>query len=70
MKRTNIDMTEGPLLPKIITFTVPVILSQFLTLGFSIADMVVVGRFGLVGSVGAIGATNTMINLIIVLFLG
>ncbi|MBQ7624239.1 MAG: polysaccharide biosynthesis C-terminal domain-containing protein, partial [Clostridia bacterium] len=46
------------------------ILSQFLTLGFSIADMVVVGRFGLVGSVGAIGATNTMINLIIVLFLG
>ena len=70
MKRTEVDMTRGALLPMIIKFTVPVILSQLLTMGFSMADMIVVGRFGQVGSVGAIGATSTMINLIIVLFLG
>ena len=39
------NLLEGPLLPNIITYTIPIILTSLLQLLFNAADLVVVGRF-------------------------
>ncbi len=72
MKNKAASFTEGPLLPSIIKFTVPIILTSILQLLFNTADLVVIGKFSEYGnlSVGAVGATNVITNLIINLFIG
>ena len=70
MLRRDVDMTNGALLPNIVRFTVPIILTSVLQLLFNAADLVVVGRFGGSSSVGAVGATGSLINLIVNLFIG
>ena len=42
MKDKNADLTEGPLLKKIIVYTIPIILTGVLQLLFNAADLVVV----------------------------
>ena len=41
----EIDMTNGPLLGKIVRFAIPLALSGILQLLFNAADIVVVGQF-------------------------
>lgn len=64
------DLLHGPLLPNIISYTVPIILTSVLQLLFNAADLVVVGRFRGSASVGAVGATTSLTMLIINLFMG
>lgn len=68
--RYEIDMTNGPLLGKIITFAVPLALSGVLQLLFNAADMVVAGKFAGSQALAAVGSTGALINLIINLFIG
>lgn len=70
IKSETINMTEGPLLKKIVLYTIPIILTGILQLLFNAADLVVVGRFGSDNSVAAVGATGSIISLIINLFIG
>lgn len=70
MKRSDIDMLSGPILPKILLYTFPIIATGLLQLLFNAADLVVVGRFCGSNSVGAVGATGAITNLIITLFIG
>ena len=70
MDRRNINMLDGPLLPAIIRYTVPVILTSVLQLLFNAADLVVVGWFCGSQSVGAVGATTAVTHLIVNLFVG
>lgn len=63
-------MTEGPLLGKIISFTLPIMLSSLLQLLFNAADMIVVGRFAGDISLAAVGATSALINLLVNVTLG
>lgn len=70
MKNSSADMCEGPLLGKIIVYTIPIMLSGLLQLLFNAADLVVVGRFCGSVSVAAVGATGSLINLIVNLFIG
>ena len=69
MKRIRKDMLSGPLLPSIISYTIPIILTGLLQLLFHAADLVVVGSKGEI-YLSAVGATNAMINLIVNLFIG
>lgn len=69
-KNTSIDMCNGPLFGKIIKYTVPIILSSILQLLFNAADLIVVGRFCGSTSVGAVGATSSLSNLFVTLFVG
>ena len=66
------DMTEGPILKKVILYTVPIILTSFLQLLFNAADLIVVGRFSENRelSIAAVGATGALTNLIVNLFIG
>lgn len=66
----KINMTEGPIFPSIIRYTLPIMLSSILQLLFNAADLIVVGRFCDDLCVGAVGATSSLVNLITNLFIG
>ena len=68
--KTQIDMTQGPILSKLLEFSVPLILSSILQLLFNAADVVVVGRFAGDNSLAAVGSTSSLIHLIVNLFIG
>jgi len=71
MKNKDTDMLHGPLLPSIIRYSVPLILSSVLQLLFNAADLVVVGNYSSnQDAVGAISSTGPLINLIVNLFIG
>ena len=63
-------MTEGPLLRKLVQFSVPLAISGILQLLFNAADIVVVGRFAGSHSLAAVGSTGALNMLIINLFMG
>ena len=70
MPRKAADMCEGPLISRIILYTIPIILTGVLQLLFNAADLVVVGRCCGSNSVGAVGSTGAIINLMVNLFIG
>ena len=69
-KNYEIDMTEGPILGKLITYAVPLILSGMLQLLFNAVDIIVVGRFAGSQSLAAVGSTTYLINIFTTLFIG
>ena len=69
-KKYEMDMCNGPLLSKIIIYSIPVILSGVLQLLFNAADIIVVGRFAGNHALAAVGSTSALINLLVNLFMG
>ena len=66
-----INMTEGPLLGKMIRFTLPLIFTNLLQLFYNSADMFVVGNFCEdPNALGSVGCTGSIVNLILGLMLG
>lgn len=63
-------MCNGPLLGKILIFSIPLMLSGILQLLFNAADIVVVGRFAGNEALAAVGSTSSLINLLVNLFIG
>ena len=63
-------MCSGPILGKLLTFTIPLIFSGILQLLFNAADVIVVGRFAGSQSLAAVGSTTALINLMINIFIG
>ncbi len=70
MTRPNQSMLEGPLVPSIVRYTIPIILTSLLQLLFNAADLVVVGRFCGSVSVAAVGSTGAITNLLVNFFIG
>ena len=70
MKRHQKSMLHGPLLPSIISYAVPIVLTGLLQLLFNAADLVVVGQFRGSASLAAVGATGSITNLVVNLFIG
>ena len=66
----TIDMCSGPLLGKLLRFSVPLMLSGILQLLFNAADIIVVGQFTGSQAMAAVGSTGSLNNLIINIFLG
>ena len=64
------DLTTGPLLKKIILFSLPLAASSILQLLFNAADVVVVGRFAGSTALAAVGSNGALINLLVNLFVG
>lgn len=63
-------MCEGAVLPKMLKFAVPLMLSSILQLLFNAADVVVVGKFAGDNALAAVGCTGSLINLLCNLFIG
>lgn len=70
MKDANKGMLQGALLPNILSYTLPIILTSLLQLLFNAADLVVVGQFCGSVSVAAVGATGSLTNLLVNFFIG
>ena len=66
----EMDMCSGPILKKMLVFTLPLMFSSILQLLFNAADIVVVGRFAGDNSLAAVGSTTSLINLLTNLFVG
>ena len=63
-------MCNGPLLGKLLVFSVPLMLSGILQLLFNAADIIVVGRYTGTGAMAAVGSTSSLNNLIVNMFMG
>ena len=66
----EIDMCNGPIMSKLISFSVPLILSGMLQLMFNAVDIIVVGQFSGSTSLAAVGSTTALINVFVNLFMG
>ena len=56
-------LTEGPLLPAIVRFSIPLMLSNVLQVLFNMSDIAVVGRFSGPEALGAVGSTAILVTL-------
>ncbi len=70
MKRRYIDMVNGKILPNILLFYVPLVLSSILQLLFNAADIVVVGKFAGDTSLAAVSSTGSLVGLMVNSFIG
>ena len=61
----EIDMCNGSIMDKLITFSLPLMLSGILQLLFNAVDLVVVGRFTGSQALAAVGSTTALINMFI-----
>ena len=69
-KHYEIDMLNGPVMPRLLSFALPLMLSSMLQLTFNAADVIVVGRFEGDAALAAVGTPGALINLLINLFMG
>lgn len=66
----ELNMLDGPILPRILQFTLPLAATGMLQLLFNAADVIVVGKFSGSIALAAVGATSTLVNLIVNTFIG
>ena len=59
--RFEIDMCNGSIMNKLISFSIPLMISGILQLAFNAVDIVVVGRFSGSESLAAVGSTTALI---------
>lgn len=69
-KSFEMDMVRGPVLKKMLRFSLPLMFSSILQILFNAADIIVVGRFAGDHSLAAVGSTTALINLLVNLFIG
>lgn len=66
----EIDMCNGTIMDKLISFSFPLMLTSILQLMFNAVDIIVVGRFSGSQSLAAVGSTTALINILTNLFIG
>lgn len=69
-KTYSMDMCSGPLIPKMIRFTLPLMFTNMIQLLYNAADIIVVGRFAGNEALAAVGSTGSLVNLLINVFIG
>ena len=72
MKKSKyeIDMCNGSIMDKLVSFSLPLMLSSILQLMLNAVDIIVVGRFSGSQALAAVGATTALINIFTNLFIG
>lgn len=66
----EIDMCNGSIMDKLISFSLPLMLSSILQLMFNAVDIIVIGRFSESQALAAVGSTTALINIFTNLFIG
>ncbi len=69
-KSYEIDMCNGSILDKLVSFSIPLMLSGILQLLFNAVDIIVVGQFTGNEALAAVGSTTALINVFVNLFIG
>ena len=62
-KSNSFSLTKGPMLPAIIQFSIPLMLSNVLQVLFNMSDIAVVGRFAGARALGSVGSTTILVSL-------
>ena len=70
LSRKQIDATQGALLPQILRYSIPVLLSTLVQNLFSSIDIAVLGNFANTSAVASMGATSSVNKVLIYLFTG
>ena len=70
LKPKSIDATEGRLLPKIIQYAIPLILSTLVQQLFNAIDIVVLGQMANDVAVASVSATTSVTSLLVTSFVG
>ena len=65
----EIDMCNGTIMDKLISFALPLMVSSILQLLFNAVDIIVVGRFTGSQELAAVGSTTALINMFVNLFI-
>lgn len=63
-------MCNGSIMDKLISFSLPLMVSGILQLAFNAVDIIVVGRFSGSQALAAVGSTTALINVFTNLFIG
>ena len=66
----EIDMCNGSIMDKLISFSLPLMISSILQLMFNAVDIIVVGRYTGSQALAAVGSTTALINIFTNLFIG
>lgn len=66
----TIDMCNGPLLPSLIAFSLPLMLGSILQVFYNAADMIVIGQFSGETATASVGATSSLLALLVTSFIG
>ena len=59
----EIDMCNGTIMDKLVSFAIPLMVSGILQLMFNAVDIIVVGQFSGSRPLAAVGSTSALINL-------
>lgn len=70
MNRENVDLTKGIIWKRLLSFTMPLLLSALLQQLYNTVDLLIVGRFAGEIDMAAIGAAGPIAVLVIALFIG
>lgn len=68
--RSDLDLTEGPILRKLLLFAFPLFFEQILNSLYATADTVMMGQFAGANAMAAVGACSSPVNLFIQFFTG
>lgn len=68
--RQQTAMTEGPILPTLIRFTIPILIGNVFQQLYNMVDTIIVGRFVGADALAAVGSTGTLMFLILGFCLG
>lgn len=66
----EIDMCNGSIMDKLISFSLPLMLTSILQLMFNAVDIIVVGHYTGSEALAAVGSTTALINIFTNLFIG
>lgn len=64
------DLTRGPLIPTMLRFSIPYLITCFLQSCYELADLLIVGRFNGADSVSAVSTGSQMTHLVTVTIVG
>lgn len=62
-KRNTLDMTQGPVLQKLLLFAYPLILNSFISSLYNAVDKAIAGQFIGPSAMAAVGASTSIVNL-------
>lgn len=68
--RHSMDLTNGPVIRKLLLFAMPLLLTNLLQQFYSAADVIVVGKFAGSAALAAVGSTGSITTLLLNLFNG
>lgn len=68
--KKEIDMINGKVLPQMLRFAIPIMLSSVLQTLYNSADSLIVGRSDAPNALGAVGSAGPIINIILNLIMG